>query len=353
MRRTGEQVVQGVEVETVALLSRLTDVFPDKVGPGRAYALIDDSGKVIHQAGGFDIQENGAPLFKLPLDSCLPHWYVAVYLDPALTDAGGADSFVILGSLLVAIFVVAILAGGSLLLWQAYQNQRDARRKTNFVSNVSHELKTPLTSIRMYAELLGGPRVQDPEKRQRYLDVIIKDSHRLTRLVNNVLDFSRLEQQRKKYEVRNIDLLEAVDEVLENQSVRLQDAGMELIREYATADAPVRTDRDALEQALLNLIDNAIKYAAEGKELTVAIQTGPEETVLQVKDRGPGIPAAHRRRVFEKFHRVDDSLTANQPGSGLGLSIAKRMLEDLGASISCRPRDGGGTTFTVKWPAAG
>ena len=348
-RKAGQRTVRGFEVETVALLSRLMDVFPRDVAPGRTFALIDDSGKVIHQAGGIDIQANGSPLFKLPLDACLPHWYVAVYFDPAIAGPAGTDGFVVVGSLMVGIFIVAILAGGSLLLWQAYQNMLDARRKTSFVSNVSHELKTPLTSIRMYAELLGDDRVDDPAKRKRYLDVITKDSHRLTRLVNNVLDFSRLEQRRKKYEVQDVDLVQLVDEVLENQSVRLQEAGMDLSKVYGQASLQVRSDRDALEQTLLNLIDNAVKYAAEGKELTVLVEDRAKGPVIEVMDRGPGVPSGHRTRIFEKFHRVDDSLTTRQPGSGLGLSIAKRMLEDLGATITCRPRDGGGTVFSIQF----
>jgi signal transduction histidine kinase len=202
----------------------------------------------------------------------------------------------------------------------------------------------------MYAELLSEARVSDDTKRGRYLGVIVKESERLTRLVNNVLDFSRLEQSRKQYHPVELDLAATVDAVLENQSVRLREAGLELKREYAQEPILVHTDRDALEQVLLNLIDNAVKYASAGGELTVQLETRGRHAHLHILDRGPGIPTRHARRIFDKFHRVDDSLTASQPGSGLGLSIARRLLQDQHGDLRYRPRANGGTCFTVSLP---
>jgi len=251
--------------------------------------------------------------------------------------------------LLVVILVVAILAGGGLLLWQARNNYLDATRKTTFVSNVSHELKTPLTSIRMYAELLQEGRAPE-EKRRRYLDVIVSESQRLTRLVNNVLDFSRLEQGRKTYRLEQLDVSEAVRTALENQQERLRQAGMALTEEGTDAPVLVETDRDALDQVLLNLIDNAIKYAADGQQLWVRVTPSPDAVQIGVLDRGPGVAASERERVFEKFHRVDDSLTADKPGSGLGLTIARRMLRDLGGDLVCTLRTDGGACFVATLP---
>ena len=256
----------------------------------------------------------------------------------------------LIGSLLTASFVIAILLGGSLLLWQAVQNHRDARQKTSFVSNVSHELKTPLTTIRMYAELLGEGKIDSVQKQQSYLQTIIRESQRLARLVNNILDFSRLEQGHKTFNCSDIELTELIKEILQRQSLRLDEAGLKLIKQIKTGPLPVHSDRDAIEQILLNLIDNAIKYAAKGGELIIALKGDTEKTHLTLTDRGPGIPEAQRQKIFEKFHRLDSSLTSSQPGAGLGLSIARQLARGLGGDLTCKSAETGGTSFCLTLP---
>jgi signal transduction histidine kinase len=259
----------------------------------------------------------------------------------------------VLTALLLGIFVVAIVLGGSLLTWQAHRNMVDAMQKTTFVSNVSHELKTPLTSIRMYAELLSEERVKDPEKKHRYLNVIVDESRRLTRLVNNVLDFSRLEQGRKRYHFEELDLTEIVNQVLDAQRLRITEAGMELNIDFPNTQHPVRADRDALEQVLLNILDNAVKYGSDGSEVTVSLDLLNGLYESRILDRGPGIPVEHREAIFEKFHRVDNSLTARRPGSGLGLTIALRILLDHGGNLIYEPRESGGSVFVITLPETG
>jgi signal transduction histidine kinase len=264
--------------------------------------------------------------------------------------AQSGKGFIVLTGLLLAIFVVAIVLGGSLLLWQAHRNMTDARQKTSFVSNVSHELKTPLTSIRMYAELLAEGRIKNPEKKKHYLEVIVVESQRLTRLVNNVLHFSRLEQERKKYHIDEIDVVKFLLEILEAHKLRFQEAGLELKIDVPDNAIVVRTDRDAIEQVVLNLMDNALKYAAEGKDLLIRLEVCNGFCELQLMDRGPGVPSTHRAKIFEKFQRMDDSLTTRKPGSGLGLSIARRLMRDLGGDLIYRPRKEGGSCFVVLIP---
>jgi signal transduction histidine kinase len=278
----------------------------------------------------------------------LPHWQVAVYESQ---DQGVAETgFLLVSFLLVATFVVAILLGGSLLLWQAHRNQQEARQKTSFVSNVSHELKTPLTTIRMYAEMLAEQRIDDREKQHNYLQTIVRESQRLTRLVNNVLDFSRLEQRRREFSFEEIDLAALLHQILDNQLVRIEEAGMQLTRSIDAAGCQLSSDRDALEQILLNLIDNAIKYAAVGKQITVEFKDEPGQCVVRVRDNGPGVPVAHKEQIFAKFHRVDDSLTARQQGSGLGLSIARQLAEALGGSLVFCDDEDGGACFELTLP---
>jgi len=202
----------------------------------------------------------------------------------------------------------------------------------------------------MYAELLDEGAIKEPERQRRYLQTIVKESERLTRLVNNVLDFSRLEQGRRSFRCEPLDLLGVVDGLLERQAPRLHEAGLELELELPAAPVTVRAERDALEQILLNLLDNAIKYAGSGRRLQLSVAADEGAARLRLRDFGPGIPAAHRRRVFDKFHRVDSSLTTRQQGSGLGLSIARQLAAGLGGQLELCPTGGAGSCFELSLP---
>jgi signal transduction histidine kinase len=345
-----EALVYGVEMNLEWLLAWLVNYFPDHASQAVRFALVDGRGEVLHQTGWAGSEPGAVPDIVLPLAPSLPDWKLVIsIMDPALAGKSG-QGFMIVAGLLIAIFVVAIILGGGMLSWQANRNMMFAQQKTTFVSNVSHELKTPLTSIRMYAELLKEERVKDPEKKNHYLQVIVSESQRLTRLVNNVLDFGRLEQGKKQYHFRDLDLAEFLRGVVETQRLSVQKAGMVLENEIPLQSFRVRTDPDALEQVLLNLLDNAIKYAAAGKELIVDLKSLDDHFRLMVFDRGPGIAVRHRERIFQKFHRVDNSLTSRQPGSGLGLSIARSIMRELEGDICYEPRAGGGSCFVVLIP---
>ena len=340
---------RGVEMEMAALLAQLLPALPGGMPPGEACALLDGRGRVLHQTGELMIESGAAPVGSARVGPALPHWEVAIHADPSGT-AVARHALLLVSALLVGIFVLAMLTGGVLLFWNARRSELDARRKTTFVSNVSHELKTPLTSIRMYAELLFEGRVSDQAKRERYLNVIVAESRRLTRLVNNVLDFSRLEQGRKQYRRDTLDLGETVSAALEGQRMRVEEAGMTVVSEPPAEPVPVIADRDALEQVLINLIDNAVKYAAEGGELGVVVEQATGGGRVRVLDRGPGIPRRHLVRVFDTFFRIDGSLTAKQPGTGLGLSLSRRMARDMGGDLTAEAREGGGACLTFTLP---
>jgi signal transduction histidine kinase len=224
-------------------------------------------------------------------------------------------------------------------------------QKTTFVSNVSHELKTPLTSIRMYAELLDQQRTHDPAKTSRYLGIIVGESQRLTRLVNNVLNFARLDQKRRSFDVRNVDLLPILRRILDDQTVILERAGLTLTTQLPGHLLPCALDEDAFEQILLNLLDNAVKYAASGSRVEVSAQSRDAGACVSIRDHGPGIPASQREAVFREFHRVENSLSATVSGTGLGLSIARRLARGFGGDLVCHPAPGGGALFDVILPA--
>ena len=350
VRKTPTGPIYGLELELMALLSRLVPKITSLSETGTLYALLDGSGRILCQSSGAPLDADAKPDMAIPLAPHLPHWQVAVFL----TDGTGADAagsgLLVLSGLLLGIFIIAILSGGGLLTWQALRNLKDARQKTSFVSNVSHELKTPLTSIMMYAELLMEGRVADRTKREHYLKVIVDESRRLTRLVNNVLDFSRLEQGRKTYHHRTEDLGRCLADTLDLHRVRLAETALDIDLQAEPERHYANIDRDALEQVMTNLIDNAIKYADEGGYLGIHLGTANGAHSIRVVDRGPGIPAAFIKHLFEKFQRADDSLTTRKPGSGLGLSIARQLIRDQGGDIRYEPAAGGGSCFVILLP---
>ena len=350
VQRETDGVIYGVELELMTLLSRLVADFPVTAPKDMVYALLDGSGRILHQAGNSALGQDSRAELAVSLSPYLPHWQVAVYFVDGRLAAVSGKGFLILSGLLLGIFIIAIILGGSLLTRQAHRNMVEARQKTSFVSNVSHELKTPLTSIRMYAELLSEGRIKDPEKKRSYLQVIVDESQRLTRLVNNVLDFSRLEQDRKKYHLEELELAGTIRGITEPQRVRLREAGMNLEVRLPEKQITIQADRDAIEQVFLNVLDNAIKYASDGGELVIELKVKNGTCEIRFMDRGRGVPPEHRSRIFEKFHRVDDTLTTQHPGSGLGLSIARRLLRDMDGDLFYESRDGGGSCFVVLLP---
>lgn len=344
MEREGRVV--GVELEMTALLARLIQVFPRGEPQERAWALLDGVGAVMYQAGGLDIAKTDKPAVAAGLGAVLPHWQVVLFTSgPGAAGEGG--SVRLASALLLVALLASILAGGGLILWEAGRQAREARQKTTFVANVSHELKTPLTTLRLYAELLREGRVKGEDRQRHYLDVMIAECSRLGRLVNNMLDFSRLEQKRRVYAAESLDLKAWLAAFLEPQRIRLREVGLELRETLPREALAVRVDRDALEQAVLNLLDNAAKYAASGKVVELRLVPDAGGAMLEVLDRGPGVPESLRERIFENFFRVNASLTARVPGSGLGLSIARRLLRDQGGELLCLPRDGGGACFRI------
>ncbi len=339
--------VYGVELEMMTLLSRLIADFPVLPVPDTAWALVDGSRQILHQSGDIPVDWNKKPDVTLSLSRRLPHWQIVGFLDGHNLNAG--KGFFIISGILLAIFVIAIVSGAVLLTRQAHLSRKEGMEKSSFVSSVSHELKTPLTSIRMYGELLQSKRVTDQKKQEHYLSVIVTESQRLTRLVNNVLDFGRLEEGRKQYYLESFDLGEFLNGFVDAHAIRIKGSGLTVRVSLPDKSMLVTTDRDALEQVILNLVDNALKYASDG-EMVDFILNGQEEGFYDLKlcDRGPGIPPAHRLRIFEKFHRIDNSLTSSRPGSGLGLSIARRILRDLGGDLLFEPGKNGGSCFIAR-----
>jgi signal transduction histidine kinase len=229
------------------------------------------------------------------------------------------------------------------------------RMRTDFVSNVSHELRTPLTAIKGLVETLRDGAVDDREVRDRFLTTVEDETDRLIRLVNDLLVLSKADSQALKLKRKPLDVRDLIERSLCKLAPRLKGKG--ILVEVSASDGPqlVLADADRIEQVLVNLLDNAIKYSLEGGRVTVAIDEEsptPEMVSIAVRDEGLGIPVESLPRVFERFYRVDRARARDGGGSGLGLSIAKAIVEAHGGEIALRSKEGQGTTVRFTLPRA-
>jgi signal transduction histidine kinase len=352
-KKSPEKII-GAEIETIAILSRLISLFPQKFPEYYRFELTDSHGKRAHGAGFKPKSEKDfekiSPVISIPVSPTIaPNWQIRGYLDPAYSPGG--KGFAMASLLQIISLMLVIGAAGGILFYLVRREVLIAGQKTSFVANVSHELKTPLTSIRMYAEMLleKSDRLP-PEKQKKYLSVVLTESERLSRLISNVLNFSRMEAGEKKYNPTTINLNELLTELSEAHSHAASGNGMEIKLELPEEDLEAVMDRDSLIQIIQNLISNAFKYAKDGGELTIALKEFINAPVIEILDKGKGIPAASRSRIFNKFYRCDDSLTTETKGSGLGLSIARGLIRDHGGDLTYSPRPGGGSIFRITIP---
>ncbi|MCU1264086.1 MAG: hypothetical protein JWM21_404 [Acidobacteria bacterium] len=256
-------------------------------------------------------------------------------------------SFIILGCL-----SLLIISGLVLTRHIVSKEMALARLKSDFVSNVSHELRTPLALIRLYAETLELGRITTQEKKQQYYRIIRKESERLTALINNILDFSRIEAGRKEYEFRNTDIAELVRNTLESYRYQIEQQGF-AFEESIDADLPaVPVDREAIARALVNLVNNALKYSSDEKFLGVKLYRENGVVKLEVADHGIGIARRDQSKIFEKFYRAGDPLVHNTKGSGLGLSLVRHITQAHGGEIAVESTPGGGSKFILSLPLA-
>jgi signal transduction histidine kinase len=247
---------------------------------------------------------------------------------------------------------LSLLMGGGMLF--AYRNvARElalAKLKSDFVSNVSHELRTPLSLIRLYAETLELGRLSSPGKHQEYYEIIRKESERLSSLINNILDFSRIEAGKKEYSFRETDMADLVRSTLDSYRFEIEQNGFQFEQKIDNNLPQLRVDREAIARSLLNLVNNAVKYSATEKYLGVHLYQRDGGVNLEVVDHGIGIPLKEQLKIFEKFYRVGDPLVHNTKGSGLGLSLVRHIVQAHGGVVAVESAPGRGSKFIIKLP---
>jgi signal transduction histidine kinase len=300
---------------------------------------------VIAQSSGWD---GGTPEVERNLEGAFSGLTLAIKLRGTTLAAIG-QRFARISFLTLAALSL-VLAGGIALTYRNVTKEMAlARLKSDFVSNVSHELRTPLSLIRLYAETLEMGRLTSPEKYQEYYRIIRKESERLTALINNILDFSRIEAGRKEYDFRETDMSELVHNTLDSYRYQLEQSGFQF-EEKIDEVPPLRVDREAMARSLLNLVNNALKYSQDRKFIGVNLYRHNGSVKLEVVDQGIGIPHDEQQKIFEKFYRVGDPLVHNTKGSGLGLSLVRHIVQAHGGEVSVDSTPGQGSKFTIALP---
>jgi signal transduction histidine kinase len=252
--------------------------------------------------------------------------------------------------MLFAGIIIVMLIGIVVMIRAVIHESEISRMKSEFVSNVSHELKTPLALIRLFGETLESGIVSDEKKRQEFYGIIRKESERLTHLINNVLDFSRMDTGVKEYHFKEADLVEVVRSTLEAYKFHIRDDGFKIESELPDESITLKIDKDAISQVLLNLLNNAVKYSEERKYIQVRVCKNSISALISVTDHGVGIPKEELKKIFDKFYRVSTAKTRETRGTGLGLTLAKHIVEAHGGTIEVESEVGKGSRFMVILP---
>ncbi|HPD13411.1 MAG TPA: ATP-binding protein [Planctomycetota bacterium] len=367
----GSRRILGLKINlahvTATLLPGALRVSP--FGPGVGFVVTDRKGSVVAGHGGRE------PTAAAPFPGIFPAWRLGLVEHRPAELRRLAFYNVLLFPAVNLLMIVAIIVGVVIMLRGTARELEFSQLKSDFVSNVSHELKTPLALIRMFAETLEMGRAKTPEKVQEYYRIIMRESERLTHLINNVLDFSRIESGRKTYDLRLDDLADVVRDTLRAYSYELDKQGFTVETDIPDEVPETLLDRNAIALALLNLLSNAVKYSGGEKWIRVALKVKPRVQRIErmggsappdshdsrfsgddgslevaVADHGIGIDKADLDKVFEKFFRGRDDRVRETRGSGLGLAIVKHSVEAHGGTIAVASEKGKGSTFTITLP---
>jgi two-component system phosphate regulon sensor histidine kinase PhoR len=305
--------------------------------------VVDSDGKIVF---GPPLGRGGLTLGR-QFETTLYKWTLNVTMNSAEELAAAVARRRLLEMVLVGLSSVVVIAGLFVILIAAERERRLSNLKSEFVANVSHELKTPLALVRMFGELLQTGRADTEEKRKQYLSIIVNESDRLNSLIENVLDFAKVERGQAAYEFSPGRLAEPVGRAVEACRVRAERDGITL--ELTTEEIPeLLQDERAIEIAVINLVDNALKYAPEGKRVSVQLRSAGPYAEVRVVDQGPGIPVEDRKRIFERFVRGKSASGKQVRGSGIGLALVKHIAEAHGGAVRIDDAEPHGSIFTLR-----
>jgi two-component system phosphate regulon sensor histidine kinase PhoR len=222
--------------------------------------------------------------------------------------------------------------------------------RAEFVANVSHELKTPLTSIKGFIETLEGGAIDDRENAKKFLSIIRKHAEGLSNITDDLLKLSELESGENRIEKSGFNLKDLINDVVNHYDHLIGEKNLKLTREFSGSDFNVMADRQKIEQVIINILDNSTKYTGEGGSINIYVYEKPDLFSIEVEDNGIGIPEEHLDRIFERFYRVDKARSRKLGGTGLGLSIVKHAVMLHGGNVNIQSREAKGTKVTITLP---
>jgi two-component system phosphate regulon sensor histidine kinase PhoR len=321
------------------------DVFPVLYSDAQQARVnvVDAEGRIIF---GPPLSRGGLTLGR-PFETTLYKWTLNVTMTSAEELVAAVARRRVLEMVLVGLSGIVVIAGLVVIVVAAERERKLSNLKSDFVANVSHELKTPLSLVRMFGELLQSGRVENDEKRRQYLQIIVSESERLGALIENVLDFAKVERGKAAYEFSLGRVADVVARAVEACRVRAEREGVALELIISEPLPLVEVDERAIEIAVINLVDNALKYAPDGALVSVAVTRKDSVVEIRVTDQGSGIPVEDRRRIFERFVRGKTALGKQVRGSGIGLALVKHIAEAHGGAVWVEDAAPHGSTFVL------
>jgi signal transduction histidine kinase len=323
---------------------------------GRMQSLVEPNApapdltvRILPPTGAAPEQE---PFLAIPAGERLPGWQLALYLagpDPFATAAERQVAAYMWTGLLVivAIGIIALVGG-----WYLLRQMRLTRLKNDFIAAVSHELKTPLSSMRVLVDTLLEGTYRDQQQAREYLQLVAKENERLSHLIDNFLTFSRMERNKKVFEFAEVEPAEVANAAAEVARSKFGSNGCRFDVNITPGLPTITADRDGIVTVLLNLLDNAYKYSEGDRHIELQAFEAGGRVCFEVRDNGIGLSGRAIRKIFDRFYQVDRTLSRNAGGCGLGLSIVKFIVDAHGGSIDVKSEPGKGSTFTVKLPAS-
>ncbi|MFW5739286.1 MAG: sensor histidine kinase, partial [Myxococcota bacterium] len=321
----------------------------DATGHARVH-VVDEEGRTVFG------QPTPGGVFTVgrPFETTLYGWRLYATLTRAEELGESVERRRELEMIMVAASFLVVAAGVIIVVVAAERERRLAALKSEFVANVSHELKTPLSLVRMFSELLATGRIRDDAKRQQYLSIIMRESERLSALIENVLDFARVERGKAAYNFEEANLGAVIARAVDVYRYRIEREGMEVTLDVEPDLPRTVLDERALELALVNLMDNAIKYAKDGGRIHVAVRLRGARTLeIRLTDHGPGIPKEEQKRIFERFVRGKGARERQVRGSGIGLALVQHIARSHGGQVWVESDLGKGSQFILTIPVRG
>lgn len=338
----------GLVIDFPAYLKSISEKLINKLNPDSSIniKIEDDDGKLIFSK----VLKEETSYLSFPFPENLPKWELLLnenkpgFIATLFRTSSGIYLFVFI---LIALFM---LLGFAFIMYTLNVELRLNKLKSEFISNVSHELKSPLTSIRMMTEMLHHNRVQPEERKSAYYSAMLEESEHLSHLIDNILDFSRMDVDRKKYDFTDVNLDELLTKFLESTREMLPEPGFEIRYDRPDRMPVIKADKNAILQVFYNLIDNAIKFSGTSRVVDVNLSQEDDKIVFSVKDYGIGISGKEHDKIFDRFYRGDEPQRSGIRGSGIGLTIVKKIVEDHKGNLTVESSPGKGSTFTVRIP---